>query len=297
MTEQYSRRGLESIHMDDHPEIRDSFDRPPYAPTPINPYALRKRQDEREVQYFISAQELIMSLLEHNYNQLDTQPPAYVHKLMQASITNSLVRRFNNNTGKTLPDTAREEAARLFEKACLGKADQVELINLLALHPADLQSVEIAKMTHPYDWKATREMDEIVIGSLEVSGFRERGNNGRNLRYYFMNVDNTMNPKAASILRKADIATKTVDGHHLVAVQRDTFVLDLAAQEASRAADDLMGWLSRPETPRNLDGKKVPIYGGEIASYIERELDMSGRNGSSGLYPGVRSYYIHVEPN
>jgi hypothetical protein len=271
----------------------DTSSRPKYAPTPLNPYDLKKDG----VGYILSAQEVIRGVFEENLARLKERPSEAVIGLLETSVMSALFRRFENNGNKNVPLDCDDVSAELFYKACLGQAMPDELIVLLQRVPV-LASIELAKQTHPFDWNATGEMDITIDNMLNRQHFAKRGNErSQNARYYYIRSDDLDSPTAVMFVRKADLGVMpTGTNGAIVVVQRDSFVLDLKRCETKTVFAEIEPWLRQSETRQQMKNlKKIPFTGVATTQFLALQLETRADLRSSAMYPGVRSYYAHYK--
>jgi hypothetical protein len=276
------------------PELKDVFERPKFAPTPLNPYDLKKDG----VSYIKTAQAIIGEVFSQNLARLNERPSDAVIDLLETSVMSALFRRFENNGNKQLPEDCDDVSAELFSKACLGQATPDDLIELLRRNPNDLKSTELAKQTHPFDWNATADMDVAIDDMLNRQHFAKRGSErSQNARYYYMRSDNLDTPTAIMFVRKADLGVMhTSTSGAIVVVQRDSFVLDLKRCETKAVFAEIEPWLRSPETRQQMQKpKKIPFTGEMTTQFLASQLETRADLRSLAMYPGVRSYYAHYE--
>lgn len=272
------------------PETQAIFDRPSYAPTPLNPYDLTKDG----VPYITKALETIDAVFAKNLLRLPERPPEVVIDALRISVTNAMFRRFEANSGKSLPSDCDEVSAELFVKACLGLATPDDLLSLLQSAPQAIQSVELAKQTIPFDWQAAHRMDMVVQETLHVHGFKEVDEAERQPRHYYLWRDESAKPNAVIIVRKATVGVSPYEtGNQLTVVQRDSFVIDLIHQDATEFSRELRLWLQCDETKRTKGARKLRYDGTQLSNFIEEQLAVAPDHRSAAIYPGVRSYYAY----
>jgi len=275
--------------------IQDVFerlaeDRPEYAATPLNPYSLR---EDGGVAYIRNAQQYIEKILQGNLQRLHFSPPETVVELLETSVNSALFDRAQENQNKTIPLDCDEEIALLFEKACRGFATPDELLELFMHYPETLGSIELAKQTHPFDWRATEKMDIAVDEALSGGDFSMRGHERtQNVRYYYLRADDFHDPKAIILRREADIAVNRLPKGSAVAVQRDSFVLDLTHDDAGASRQEVTKWMRQLRYDQ-VDGSAIPYNGGaQLVDFVNTQLTTQRERRSPAIYPGVRSYYV-----
>lgn len=182
----------------------------------------------------------------------------HLHDLMEVSLRESHQARVKHNADVDLGVISKPDDPRL-EYAKTGIATPAELFTLLADN-TQLGSLELAKLSHPFDFEATREMDEAIEDlMLSVEGEILDANP----RYKVKRTDSRL--PAAVVLRKQDMMDFPVDewGGKVRIVRRQGFlVFD---------GEDAQGWpqlehLVRPKFEANRDaiiGARVEPYLGE----------------------------------
>ncbi len=265
---------------------RLAYTRPDYAATPLNPYSLQ----EENVAYIRGAQQYVEKILQTNLNRLQRRPSKEVVDLLEVSVNSALFARAEENQGKTVPLDCDNDIAMLFEKACQGFASPAELLELFSHYPQNLESIELAKQTHPFDWRATHKMDVAVDEALvENPLFSPRGNERtQNVRYYLTRADDMNDPAAVILRRKADVASAHIGAQGAIVVQRDSFVLDVNHLDIITAQREIRRHLHMDSKT----GKGIIYTGPLLTEFMNTQLSTNVEQRSSALYPGVRSYYV-----
>ena len=260
----------------------------PWSPTPLNPFKLSR--DSKP--YLTASLETIDRVLD---GVLETpmakDAPDYVQQLMPSSVRGALLRRFYGAHAKVASDHTPLE---LFDKAEMGSASPEESIALLELDPA-ISSVELAKLSHPYQWESAEhmDMDKAVVNALETFGFQASEDPA--VRYILAGVDDIQDLHAVNMVRKVDLGI--IDGVNgpMNVVKRDSYLLDLAA--------DIDGFADvRKECQRFVNGiyRENPKFGGKTVRYdhghnrLPNVVEAGIRNSADYLYPAVSSYYVHT---
>lgn len=265
-----------------------------YAPTPLNPYDVRIDG----VSYILDAQASINQLFEKNLEKLDVSPTTAVVGLLQTSIHSALFRRFGGNSNKSLAFNCDDISADLFSKACLGEASMDELVALLARKPEALQSLEIAKQTHPFDWNATADMDnevDVMMAKCDFSKFSDEAT--QNARYIYMRADVIDNPTAMILVRKTDFGDKHIpdSDESIRLVQRDSLVLDLNVCNTSNVKKEAVPWMQQEDVKKMMGQGTNMRYGGKVLKeFLNAQYAIEPDQRSPAVYPGVRSYYAYV---
>lgn len=273
--------------------------RPLYAATPLNASKLREAGGDS---YFQRAREQIDRTFGNNLVQLDTLPSSAVIRLMDTSINNALFRQVAENEGKTVPLDCSEEEALLFQAACSGNASIKDLITLFQRYPRHLQTVELAKQTHPFSWTGTELMHTLVHEALYDSGFLQLDKS--TARYYFMCADvessKPSEPGALMLVREIDVGRKyNMDNSEMIATQSDTLVLDVSGDEMAHIRQEVLDYqASQQEETGDLaleewyGGSKYPFVCSATNAFIDSVYQAPVAERSPALYPGVGSYSL-----
>jgi hypothetical protein len=218
---------------------------------------------------------------------------------LEIAVQSALFTRIEENEQKSIPADCDEWSVELFQRACLGVATPWELLALLATFPDHLQSLELAKQTHPTDWLAADDMDVEVDALLhDTEAIIRETERTQNVRYGLARVDDTMNPEVATFVRKAEKGLVPLDdGGHLTIMQRDCLVVDMTHDDAMNIGKHMRGWLAIPETKEQLRGsRKVPYRGDALREFVSEQLATQETLRSPALVPAVRSYYAFYTP-
>jgi hypothetical protein len=138
--------------------------------------------------------------------------------LMRTSLIDSQNRRIDMNSRAQIHELADDGDERV-QRAFSGIATPAELFTLLADKP-EIKSLELAKLSHPFDFAATDEMDRELDELMLASGGELLGEDPR---YKIKRVDDTI--PAAMILRKQDLMDFPVDDGIIRIVQRQGFLV------------------------------------------------------------------------
>lgn len=267
--------------------------RVPWSPTPLNPDAVRK-DDEL---YLRASLETIEALIDKaDKHAMENDIPARVHGLIEPSLITALFKRFENNSGKRLSSGHSEETKALFTKAEIGAANPHELIALLDQAP-ELEAVELSKMSHPYEWRVTRAMDEAVVDAVYDWNIQLLDEEPLSQpSHYFARADDHADPGAVVVVRKQNIGT--IDGLHapMHVVKRDSYIVDLKHPLMRRTQKECADWLAAIGKDEGLQdkfgGNKFKYDGEELSHAVESALTYDYHGGY--LYPTVSSYYVHL---
>ncbi len=188
------------------PRIVKFGERSPHNPTPLDAWRV---QNEAGLTY-------VHASLNLAYNRLDQEKdaiPDWLYKLAGASLANAITRRCDENSRALLNiHTVDPRLNEIFEKAKVGDATSQELIILL-VETDGFGSVELAKLSHPFDWKATEAMDtEINMGISELDPnlrWRDHSSN-RRLRFFRSTLEGMVLQRSRDIafLHKRILITK-----------------------------------------------------------------------------------------
>lgn len=260
----------------------------PSSPTPLNPFKLNREG----VPYYIASLDTIDTILEiADETEMAQNAPDYIRQLMPASVRGALTLRFQESTFK-VPN--QHTPLELFDKAEMGCASPEELIGLLELDP-EISSVELAKLSHPYEWGATENMDRAVTDA--ISQFEIDVNEDPDVRYILAGVDDVQNTRAVNIVRKMNLGV--IDGVHgpLNVVKRDSYLVDLEADvdgfpEMRKECQRFINKIYR-ENPKS-GGKPVRYNHGHNRLHGVIESGLNNKDAVDYLYPAVSSYYVHT---
>ena len=258
---------LPSTRSEDAERRVEVFERAPYAPTPLNPYALYKDG----VSYFEYAFHLVEKIA-MDAKAKKPQVSPRVHAQIESLLILALIKRFENNI-RQIPTNASDEEATLFGRACMGSASIEDLTRLELAYPDELGPIEIAKFSNPYNPGATVEMFEAVHEGLSQFGYEERMPRGQNRRHYFINADDVIRPTAIGMMRKADIGTiqDPQTKRRIKVVQINSHVIDLCeAQGGNR--DAFMRWIATHQD--KLGGTKVRCGEPILTSFVDQQLEL-----------------------
>ena len=203
---------------DTDPQLRQRL---PYGAVPLDPW--RANFYHRQQTYWDASVQRIQRKLRATMVDQDwfrTQDQAHeLHGLMHASLIQSHYSRLDKNALVDVRALDGLKDPRL-DNARAGVATPEELFTLLVDHP-ELGSLELAKLSHPFDFEATQDMDEALDDLI-------LGSEGEILdedpRYKVKRVD--PNLPAAIILRKRNLMDFPMEGSAIVRiVHRQGFLL------------------------------------------------------------------------
>jgi hypothetical protein len=200
-------------------------DRPMHGAVPLDPWraSYSPRRESLGNLYVKGShtrieRRLINSMVEGEW--FKNVPQAHqLYDFMGVSLRDSQNRRVDMNGRIDLRNGLPVEDARM-DHALDGTASPAELFTLLADVP-ELGSLELAKLSHPFDFDATNEMDKEIDELLLTVGGELLDDEPR---YKVKRTDCTI--PAAMLLRKQDLMDYRVDdGHVLRVVQRQGFMV------------------------------------------------------------------------
>lgn len=204
-------------------------DRLTYGAVPLEPWTaaeetgrwLRKRRETylaaSVLRIHDASQVALMGALEEGW----VESPAIakeLHGIIETSLYDSQSRRMDLNPGKLGHGMVDEDDPR-YERAKNGTATPGELLSLLVDYPK-LNSLEIAKLTHPLDMGATDEMDSEVMYTLAYMGFEFIDEPGR-----YKTKTKRPDVPAITVLRKRTIAELEAEAGVIQVVRRQAFLV------------------------------------------------------------------------
>lgn len=193
-----------------------------------------------------------------------------VHELLQGSLMDAHTRRILHNSHANLDEIAKVANPVMFEAALQGVARPDELYDLLRQHP-EMGSIELAKLTHPFNFAGSEQMDQVVRGMLSPRA--ELVDEAP--RYKVKRVDPTL--PAAILVRKRVIAAELLNDGFIEVIERRSLLVrgDAEAIEEVPYVDRMV---------------KNPARRDELTERIEAELK-SDDTSIAWLQPTTTSYY------
>ena len=132
----------------------------PYGAVPLDPW--RARTDHTNNLYSIASIARIEKTLRHTMVDQDwfrhDERAHAIHALMRDSLLGSHFARIDRNRGFAVDMDAADPRVDFAQK---GSATPEELFTLLVDYP-EIASLELAKLSHPFDFAATNEMDRAM---------------------------------------------------------------------------------------------------------------------------------------
>lgn len=204
-------------------------DRLTYGAVPLEPWTaaeetggwLRKRRETylaaSVLRIHDASQAALMGALEEGW----VESPSIakdLHSIIETSLYDSQSRRMDLNPGKLEHGMVDEDDPR-YERAKNGTATPGELLSLLIDYPK-LNSLEIAKLTHPLDTGATAEMDSEVMYTLAYMGFEFVDEPGR-----YKTKTKRPDVPAITVLRKQTIGELEAETGAVQVVRRQAFLV------------------------------------------------------------------------
>ncbi len=218
---------------------------------------------------------------------------------LEIAVQSALFARIEENEQKSIPADCDEWSADLFQRACSGVATPWELLALLATYPDHLKSLELAKQTHPTDWLATDDMDVEIEALLDdTEAIIRETERTQKVRYSLTRVDDVINPRVATFVRKAERGIVPLDdGGFLTITQRDCLVVDVTCEDTASIGVHMRGWLADSGAAGRIHGGKKVLYAGtELREFVSGQLATQETLRSPALIPAVRSYYAYHTP-
>lgn len=282
------------------PRGRDDF-----VPTPLDPHNVVC--EDSKTPYVIGSLDKVQALVDET--QANGRHPEWFTDCVRESLMAALMKRCEQNNFALAihrasfdPRTIDEDFEQRHERARAGVASVEELLSL-ASHPQGLGAVEVAKLSHPLDWHATKPMDEAISSALEAYEDTTFLGKSDNNRYKFQRA--VMSPEgsvlAVVVSRKRNYA---VTGNLLI-VKRSSLVirLDDELDEDQQAPEDLKVAMNDAlAAARVIEGQT----GGDADAYqeflddrvravaadtIEQALALQAGERPSWLTPTATSYY------
>lgn len=204
-----------------------------------------------------------------------------LHELMNTSLIHSHYTRLDKNA---LADTrlVEEMGDPRLDNARMGLATPEELFTLLVDYP-ELRSLELAKLSHPFDFDATHDMDEALEDLI-------LGADGEILdgdpRYKVKRVD--ANTPAAIILRKRDMMDFPMEGGAKVRIVHRQGFLVFNGNGMSDG-QNFERFLKQP--------RFIPLRNHALGAMVEHYLDTYPQGQPYGwVQPQATSYYAKYIP-
>jgi hypothetical protein len=211
------------------PHLIKQRDRLTYGAVPLEPWTaaeetgrwLRKRRETylaaSVLRIHDASQAALMGAIEQGWVE-SPDLAKQLHGVIETSLYDSQSRRMDLNPGKLEHGMVDEDDPR-YEKAKNGTATPGELISLLVDYPK-LNSLEVAKLTHPLDTGATAEMDSEVMYTLAYMGFEFIDEPGR-----YKTKTKRLDIPAITVLRKQDIGRLETESGAVQVVRRQAFLV------------------------------------------------------------------------
>ena len=195
---------------------------------------------------------------------------ASMHDLLLVSLIDAHTRRLLHNSHANLEDVASIAERVTFEAALEGTARPDELYDLLRAHP-EMGSIELAKLTHPFDFTGSAEMDGVVRELLahRIEPVEEKP------RFKVKRVD--PNLPALIVVRKQVVGAELLDDGFIELIERRSLLV--------RGDDEATAQV--PYVDRMI---KNPERRDELTDRIESQLP-DADNSTVWLQPTTTSYY------
>jgi hypothetical protein len=215
---------------------------------------------------------LLVGMDESDARAIQARLAKRLYDFMEVSLYDSQMRRIDLNPTLLLDGVIDDEDLRVIH-AKNGTATPSDLLSLLVDYP-NLESLELAKLSHPLDSRATVPMVESVSGALVAQG----GDllHDEKARYKLKRLDPTI--PAAIVLRKQVISRQDVVHGIIEVVQRQSFLV--RGDEGVSPDEYLSRKIKNPDRIAELEEK--------IESYVP---DLDKLPGLRWLQPQATSYY------
>lgn len=260
-----------------------------YAAVPLEPWSAEYPGSEG-VPYDIASlvhieerlEENITDALEHGVLEIDYRF-SDLYEFVKDSLNDAQYRRINFNNAHALP--ARLYPTEEYIDAALeGTATPEELLRLML--EQDLPSIELAKLSHPFDFDATRDMNTAVLEAEKVHGFTLVSDSEP--RYKPKRIDRVIG--AMVMVRKDVVATKQV-GDEVIEIVRRSSLLLLDGEES----DLVNRFVTAAETePKDRTQTQDAID--DISIFLTKILASPIRDELTWLFPTTTSFYVRRRP-
>jgi len=195
-----------------------------------------------------------------------------LEEFVEMSLVEAQMTRADYNDHRSLPanfgDNGEIEAAAL-----AGTATPDELLHLLESYP-ELESIELAKLSHPFDFAETGDMESAVRIAIGQAGGEIVG--GQRARYKLKRTDGAL--MAMIFVRKQIVGHVPTEQGNLEIVERRS-LLTLDTSENGRV---MKHYIENDESPEALHA---------ITVAIERRLSRGELEDTGWLFPTTTSYY------
>ena len=248
----------------------------PYGAVPLAPWRALDHEDPDRLYSVASVDRIEDRLVRTMHDQgwfenVENAPALF--EVMRTAVVDSQMRRLDRNN----PVLSREEMLAKSDermgRALDGTASPGELLELLQVYP-ELGSLELAKLSHPFDFEASREMDgvmtELILNSEDVTLLDQAP------RYKMKRAAAEI--PAAIVLRKDALANiRTAKGAIQIIERRGLLVYKGEGMETETHFDRLV---KNPE--------RFPVLVGKINAYLG---DSTQRTPYGWVQPQATSYY------
>lgn len=220
--------------------------------------------------------------------------PAWLKDFISISLNAAITKRCVQNTevlhrhNKNQFAIENDDLKDVFERAKVGDASPAELIWLVTELPT-IPSVELAKLSHPFDWQTSLAMDTVVntsINELDPNA-RWRGR-GANPRHKLMRATREDNPRAIILTRKRDVASMW---NRTLVVKRSSLVLRFDDEVSVPRQLQLAAktWVS---LAKQRDAKdSMDMAAKAVGGFVEEALALPYNQRPEWLLPTATSYY------
>lgn len=254
-----------------------------YAAVPLDPW--RAEHPSRPgVPYFVASLESIEEIADASFSRPGAKGlSGELRDLVKVALWGTQTQRVDYNHDHPIPAELRGSDPAL-ERACLGTATPADLLDVFLRYP-DMQSVELAKLTHPFDFGATDEMNNVITRLLS-----ERLNSNEPMGSPRYRVKRLFNEIPAQIIvrkRDVDVIDPNASEFELCRVIERTSLLLRGDKEAQNGYD-AASW---ERFGRILKGAGADP---EKLSDLTKRIELQLANGIRPLWmqPLTTSYYI-----
>lgn len=196
-----------------------------------------------------------------------------IGRFMEESLYATQMQRIDLNSAQ-IDNLVDNDDPRII-RAKEGVATPADLLGVLVAYPK-LESLELAKLSHPFDEKAPAPMDAAVFGALDAMEFQLLDEDPR---YKMKRVNETI--PAGVALRKQAVAELATDNGTIQVVHRQSFLV--RADEGASADPYLERKIKNPQRTDEL-GQKIEAY----LPHLRPDL--------MWLQPQASSYYAKYLP-
>jgi hypothetical protein len=207
-----------------HPSGEDQpRERLPYAAVPLDPW--RAKHPNTGSSYYATSLNRISDITDRSIATaiedgriLSVDTAQALHHFIGTSLLDAHTRRIMHNGQTNLEGISEPESVEPLTLAMDGLAHPDELYRLLRDNP-QLGSVELAKLSHPFDFNASEEMDDVVRSVIASEG--ELHDEVPRLKV--KRVDGSI--PASIVVRKRVVGAQMVEGGFIEVVERRSLLV------------------------------------------------------------------------